>query len=101
MCGNTMKRRELLKIKREIQNAIFFSVFSAKEQIYDEIEYINSRIWEVKKEVCYVLDKCKNIDELLNITDFTLTDTINDIIGNFGNLLVNVEKKYHDDVIHT
>ena len=78
MCGNTMKRRELLKIKREIQNAIFFSVFSAKEQIYGEIEYINSRIWKVKKEVCCVLDKCKNIDELLNITDFTLTDTIND-----------------------
>jgi hypothetical protein len=96
-----MKRRKLIRIKREIQDTLFSAVFSAKEQIYGEIEYINSRIWEVKKEVCYVLDKCKNIDELLNITDFTLTDTINDIIGNFGNLLVNVEKKYHDDVIHT
>lgn len=101
MCGNTMKRRELLKIKREVQNALFCSVFSAKEQIYGEIEYINSRIWKVKEEVCCVLDKCKNIDELLNITDFTLTDAINDIIANFGNLLTNVEKKYHDDVIHT
>ena len=100
MCGNTMKRRELLKIKREVQNALFCSVFSAKEQIYGEIEYINSRIWKVKEEVCCVLDECKNIDELLNITDFTLTDTIIDIIGNFGNLLINVEKKYHNDLIH-
>ena len=96
-----MKRRKLIRIKREIQDNLFSAVRSAKEEIYGEIQNINNTIWESKKRVNGVLDRCNNVEELLNNIDFTLTGTINDITDDFSDLLVNVEKKYHDNIIYT
>lgn len=45
-----MKRRKLIRIKREIQDNLFSAVRSAKEEIYGEIQNINNTIWESKKE---------------------------------------------------
>lgn len=96
-----MKRRKLIRIKREIQDNLFSAVRSAKEEIYGEIQNINNTIGESKKRVNDVLDRCNNVEELLNNIDFTLTGTINDITDDFSDLLVNVEKKYHDNIIYT